>query len=127
MKSTQTLAPKKNAAPKKPQTIKTDLFCRICKQTLGLEISMEFKFHPVRKWRFDYAITDPNTKIAIEVEGGVFTGGRHTRPLGFLGDMEKYNQAALLGWRVFRVTPEELLKTKTFDMIQEAANPIKIF
>lgn len=69
-------------------------------------------------WRFDYAI--PEHKIALEVEGGVWTGGRHIRPQGFLGDIEKYNTATLMGWKVFRVTPDELYKTATFNLIKQA-------
>ena len=72
-----------------------DVFTIICKTDLGVECVKEFKFHTERRWRFDYAI--PQYKIALEVEGGVWTQGRHTRPQGFLGDMEKYNNAALLG------------------------------
>jgi hypothetical protein len=48
--------------------------------------------------------------IALEVEGGVWTRGRHTRGKGFLGDMEKYNAAALGGWCVLRVTPDRLTR-----------------
>lgn len=66
----------------------------------------EFRFHPTRLWRFDYAW--PAALVALEVEGGVWTGGRHTSGAGFLRDMEKYNSAALLGWRVFRCTPRQL-------------------
>lgn len=77
-------------------------------------------FHPTRKWRFDYAI--PEHKIAIEVEGGVWIGGRHTSPKGFLGDMEKYNTATLMGWRVFRTIPDTLCTTATLQMIREAVN-----
>lgn len=62
----------------------------------------EYRFHPVRKWRFDAAW--PEHKVAVEVEGGIYTRGRHTRPAGFNEDSRKYAQATLLGWRVFRVT-----------------------
>jgi len=64
----------------------------------------EFRFHLTRKWRFDYA--HPVLKIALEVEGGVWSGGRHTRGKGFLGDVEKYNAAAAAGWAVFRCTTD---------------------
>lgn len=60
----------------------------------------EHRFHPVRKWRFDFAY--PERKIGIEVEGGVWVKGRHTRGSGFIEDCEKYNEAALLGWAVLR-------------------------
>ncbi|MDR3328182.1 MAG: hypothetical protein LBT04_08750, partial [Prevotellaceae bacterium] len=84
----------------KAETLKApvrDVFTIICKTDIGVEVVKEYTFHPTRKWRFDYAI--PEHKIAIEVEGGIWTGGRHTSSKGFLGDMEKYNAGTLLGWR----------------------------
>lgn len=62
----------------------------------------------------------PDYRIAVEVEGGVWSQGRHIRPAGFLGDIEKYNAATLLGWRVFRTTPQELLSVTFLDMLREA-------
>jgi len=62
----------------------------------------EFMFSPPRRWRFDFAY--PDKKIAIECEGGIWSGGRHSRGSGFVKDCEKYNTAAKLGWRVFRYT-----------------------
>ena len=66
----------------------------------------EYCFHNSRKWRFDFAI--PADKIAIEIEGGIWTNGAHVRGKHFLSDCEKYNQAVLLGWRVLRFTPEQV-------------------
>lgn len=94
-----------------------DLFTRLVKSDLRLECVKEYRFFPERRWRFDYAI--PSEKIAIEVEGGVYTQGRHTRPLGFLGDMEKYNTATSLGWKLLRVTPNTLLSRTTLDLVRE--------
>lgn len=82
----------------------------------------EYKFHKSRKWRFDYAW--PAHKVALEVEGGVWTQGRHTRGSGFVNDMEKYNAAAALGWRVFRCTPSDLCRVATVDMVAGAANTV---
>lgn len=79
---------------------------------------VEHRFAPPRRWRFDYAW--PDRMLALEVEGGVWTGGRHTRGEGFLKDMEKYNAATLAGWRVLRTTPDKLLTQSTVDMIREA-------
>ena len=97
-----------------------DVFTTICKTDLKVECVKEHKFHPKRKWRFDYAI--PEHKIALEVEGGVWTGGRHIRAQGFLGDMEKYNTATLMGWRVFRTTPDDLYKMVTINLLRQAIN-----
>jgi hypothetical protein len=77
----------------------------------------EWKFDAKRRWRFDYAW--PQQMIALEVEGGVWTGGRHTRGAGFLKDVEKYNRAAVLGWRLLRVTPDKLVSFGTFEMLRE--------
>ncbi len=110
---------------RKPKARKTenspklrDVFTVLCQSDLHVECLKEFKFHPRRRWRFDYAI--PEHKIAVEVEGGVWTGGRHTRPQGFLGDIEKYNTATLMGWRVFRTTPTELVRTATLKLLKTA-------
>jgi very-short-patch-repair endonuclease len=62
----------------------------------------EYKFHPVRKWRVDFAY--PIHNIAIEVEGGVWIHGRHNRGLGFEKDCEKYNELALAGFYLYRFT-----------------------
>lgn len=97
---------------------KTDVFTQICAKELGVECIKEYQFYNSRKWRFDYAL--PKYKIALEVEGGIWTQGRHVRPQGFLGDMNKYNTATLLGWRVFRTTPDELLTTNTILLIKNA-------
>lgn len=71
---------------------------------------LEHSFHPVRRWKFDVAW--PKIRIAIEVEGGIWKpgGGAHSRPANIMRDMEKYNAATMLGWRVLRFTPEQVVK-----------------
>lgn len=76
----------------------------------------EFRFNQLRKWRFDFAW--PEHMLALEVEGGVFSGGRHTRGAGFAKDMEKYNEAAAAGWRVIRVQPRDLCTMETVMLIK---------
>lgn len=86
----------------------------------------EFVFAHPRKWRFDYAwcdLRDPSKPmLALEVEGGVWTRGRHTRGAGFLKDCEKYNEAACRGWRLIRVTPKQLCTLETVALIRRALN-----
>jgi very-short-patch-repair endonuclease len=66
----------------------------------------EYRFHPERRWRFDFAW--PDHFIAVEVEGLTPLGGRHQRMAGFRSDLEKYNAAAMLGWLVLRFTDLEI-------------------
>ena len=72
----------------------------------GMTYSAEYGFHPTRRWRFDFAI--PTERIAIEVEGGVWSGGRHGTGSGFSADCEKYNAATIEGWSVLRYTSKTL-------------------
>lgn len=78
----------------------------------------EHRFHEIRKWRFDLAW--PEHKLALEVEGGVWTQGRHTRSSGFIRDMDKYNTATMLGWRILRVLPGDLCMMDTILMVKKA-------
>ena len=80
------------------------------------EPEFEWRFHPDRKWRFDLAW--PGHRLALEVEGGVWTGGRHSRGKGMKADMEKYNAATLMGWRVLRCVPDDLCMAKTVEMVR---------
>jgi very-short-patch-repair endonuclease len=75
----------------------------------GPVLAEEHRFHPERKWRFDFAHLASRT--AVEIEGGVWTGGRHTRGSGFVEDCEKYNAATMEGWAVFRI-PAPLISVK---------------
>jgi very-short-patch-repair endonuclease len=72
----------------------------------GPDLEKEFRFHPVRKWRADFAHIPSRT--LIEIEGGIYVNGRHNRGAGFAADLEKYFEAALAGWRVIRLGPDEL-------------------
>jgi hypothetical protein len=72
---------------------------------LGLEFDREFRFHPKRKWRSDYRITNRlrnGSMILIEIDGAVYARGRHTRGKGFENDMRKINAAQSLGYYVWR-------------------------
>ena len=88
----------------------------------GLEPEREFKFHPVRKWRFDFAY--PSYMVAVEFEGGIWlpTAGRHNRGSGFLADCEKYNEAAILGWRIIKITDLHVKNGQGLKWVEEFLN-----
>lgn len=83
----------------------------------GLIATPEFKFHPERKWRFDFAF---DGCVALEVQGGLFSGGRHSRGPALLKEHEKLNAAAQLGWRVLYCIPQNLCMQDTVAMIKTA-------
>lgn len=66
----------------------------------------EYRFHQTRKWRFDVAW--PSERVAVEIEGGAYVAGRHSRGAGFEADIEKYAEAACLGWTVLRALPKHV-------------------
>lgn len=80
----------------------------------------EYRFAPPRRWRFDYCWPQGRGGVALEVEGGVWTGGRHVRGMGFLKDMEKYNAAAIMGYRVLRCTPKALASGAALQLVKQA-------
>ena len=91
---------------KKAQQVDT-LHSKVLAQLVGFPDPVtELLFHPKRKWRFDYAWEEQ--KLALEVHGGIHSGGRHTRGRGFVEDRAKMNEATLLGWTVLEVTPEHI-------------------
>ena len=77
----------------------------------------EHKFHPTRRWRFDLAFLE--SKLAVEVEGGIWTYGRHNRAISFIKDMEKYNEACLLGWNLLRFTTDMVKKGESIKIISK--------
>lgn len=69
-----------------------------------------------RRWRFDWAW--PDRKVALEVNGGVFMQGKHSRGIGQLKDFEKWSEAATQGWRIIHATPAQLESAETLDWIR---------
>lgn len=101
-----------------------EIFSQFCK-TMGLPAPVaEHRFDvpmpgtKARMWRFDYAF--PDFRVAVEVEGGGWIGGRHTSGKGFAADLEKYSEAAAQGWLIIRCAPSNLLTLTTIDRIKRA-------
>lgn len=75
----------------------------------------EFKFHKFRRWRFDFAW--PDSLLACEIDGGLWIAGRHNRPITMIKDNEKFNEAALLGWRILKFTPQQFKNGEAAEVI----------
>jgi very-short-patch-repair endonuclease len=78
----------------------------------------QYRFHPTRRWTFDFCW--PDLKLALEVEGGIWTKGRHTRGKGYEKDCEKYNEAALAGFRLLRVTTDMVKAGTALNVVERA-------
>ena len=90
----------------------------LCRSMKLPEPIPEYRFAPPRKWRADYCW--PAHMLMLEVNGGVWTQGRHTRGQGAIDDMEKLSEAAIMGYRVLYCTPEQLHNGVALDRIVRA-------
>jgi very-short-patch-repair endonuclease len=77
----------------------------------------EYRFHMERKYRLDLAFVPQ--KVGVEIEGGLWAAGAHSRPIGILRDMEKANLLVLSGWRVLRYTPQQVRKGEALEGIKQ--------
>jgi very-short-patch-repair endonuclease len=82
----------------------------------------EYRFHDKRRWRFDYAFVPEG--VAVEIEGGVYSGGGHTRGKHYQSDCEKYNTATLMGWRVLRYTTV-CLRERPVQIVEEVQEALR--
>jgi len=83
----------------------------------GLPIPCREFMFCARRWRIDFAW--PERKIALEVDGGIWTGGGHTRGSGVIRDQDKMNRATILGWRIIHCTPADVKAGKVFGLLKE--------
>lgn len=79
---------------------------------MQLAAESQYRFHPERRWRLDFAF--PDVKVGVEIDGGIFaaengeTAGKHARGAGRCADFEKRNAAAELGWVVLCYGPPQV-------------------
>lgn len=69
-----------------------------------------------RKWRADFAF--PDRKLLVEIEGGSWVNGAHSRGLHFQSDCDKYNHAVMLGWKVLRFTTDDVTHGRAIAMLE---------
>ncbi len=105
------------SGPTKPKSKPEELFALHLRLKKIKHFVREYRFAPPRKWRVDFAY--PERSIAIEIEGGIHTQGRHVRGSGFEKDCEKYNALAEKKWRLFRYTPQMVKDGRAIDQICE--------
>lgn len=77
----------------------------------------EVRFAPPRRWRFDYVWAG---WLVLEVQGGIWTRGRHVRGAALLKEHEKLNEAATRKFRVLFCTPQQIEDGSIFPVIKKA-------
>lgn len=104
----------------KPQRKRSQLEIELAQQIrlAGLpEPEEEYRFSSDRRYRFDFAW--PHIAMAVEVEGGIWTNGRHTRGTGYKDDCKKYNYAQSRGWMVLRYPGDMVESGEALEQITE--------
>jgi hypothetical protein len=91
-------------------------------EAAGLPVGVgQHRFVPGRQFRFDRAW--PDRMVAAEVQGGIWSGGRHTRGAGVAAECVKFSMAAALGWRVLPLTVEMIEDGTAVALIAQALAP----
>ena len=93
-----------------------DRFVMLCEQHHVLTPVREWRVCSTRRWAWDFAW--PEHKVALEVNGGIWIRGKHSRGKGQVNDFEKWSMGALLGWRVLHTTPDRLETSKTLALVR---------
>lgn len=98
----------------KPRDLEGEFLLQL--RAAGLpEPERQWVFAPPLRWAFDFAWLRvyneilgalPGNRLAVEVDGGTWSGGRHTTGKGFEDDCRKLDLAVCLGWKVLRVTAD---------------------
>lgn len=93
-----------------------ELFALHC-MAIGLHPQREYRFCPDRRWRADFVFE--TEQIIVEIEGGTWSNGRHSRGAGMETDMKKYNRATIMGYRVLRYTTAMVQSGEAIDDVME--------
>ena len=96
-----------------------ELFALHCK-AYGLTPVREHRVVPTRRWRFDYAF--PDALLAVEIQGGTWINGGHSRGKGIERDCEKAAEAMVLGWRVLHVTTDQVRNGQAISWVVKLLN-----
>lgn len=98
----------------------------LCQQLdiMKIDYVQEYRFNPDRRWKADFRIE--GYQILVEVEGGAFSNGRHTRGEGYTSDCEKYSTAAAMGWTVIRGTTNQVKEGLVLKWIELAMARVEV-
>lgn len=84
---------------------------------VGIDYERQAKAIPGRRFSFDFLVPPD---LLIEVEGGIWNGGRHVRGGGFTSGCEKQALAVIAGFREIRVTADQVKDGEALAWIEKA-------
>jgi hypothetical protein len=104
------------AATSKGPRINPEVFAEQCRlRGLGFP-AWEYPFAaPERAWKLDFAWI--GQKIALEVQGGIWSQGRHVRGAALRKEWEKLNELAVRKWAVLYCEPSDLTSAKRIESV----------
>lgn len=88
-------------------------------QHAGIAFEREYRFALDRRYRFDFRITEVED-LAVEIDGGC-----HTVRARFASDLDKHALALLYGFRVLRVSPEQVRSGEALALIERLLATIR--
>ena len=78
----------------------------------------QHRFVPGRQYRFDRAW--PEQRVAVEIQGGLWIQGAHSRGSGVERDCVKLSVAAALGWRCLPISTAMIRSGQAVQLIAQA-------
>lgn len=78
----------------------------------------QYRFVPGRLYRLDRAWSDE--RVGVEIQGGLWVNGAHSRGSGVERDCVKLSIAAALGWRVLPISKAMIESGQAVELIAQA-------
>lgn len=119
---------RKKVRKKEPCRVCGELVCRCladeyagqCRLSGFPVLRPEVQFDPTRKWRLDFVFLSIDYLLAVEIDGGTYSQGRHTRGAGYEEDCRKINEAQIAGYTVLRFTGAMVKSGEALDQTEHA-------
>ena len=80
----------------------------------------EYRAIPGRKFRFDFAFL--RERLLVEINGGTYNGGAHSRGVGLNRDYEKGNLAVVNNWRVLSFDTKQVKSGAALEVVEQLIN-----
>ena len=77
----------------------------------------EYQAIPGRKFRFDFAFV--RERLLVEINGGTYNGGAHSRGVGLNRDYEKGNLAVVNNWRVLSFDTKQVKSGAALEVVEK--------